>query len=92
VPREIVYSFGSGRAIKLFARELASQLPLPLDVKLIAIARGLQMTGILLCVVNGGDLSRCQCFVDLALVETKASLKDLLTAATTDWTNLVNYA
>ena len=71
-----------------FARELASKIPLPLDAKMIATARGVQVTGILLCSVNGDDLTRCQCFIDLALSEAKTNVRRILVAATDDWTGL----
>jgi hypothetical protein len=82
---------GSGNITKVFVRELASSIPLPPDVKLVAVARGLQVTGILLCVANGDDLTRCQCFIDLALAEAKTQVKKILIAATNDWTGLAAF-
>lgn len=55
------------------------------------VARGLQVTGILLCLVDGRDLTRCQCFIDLALAETKSRVKQILLAAMDDWTRLATY-
>ena len=72
-----------------FARELAANIPIPfIDVKAIAVARGVQVSGILLCVMRGDDLTRCQCFIDLALAETKTRVKKILAAAAEDWVNL----
>jgi hypothetical protein len=56
-------------AVQAFAAELAASLPLPWDAKVTATARGMQITGILLCVTNGRDLTTCYCFTDLALTE-----------------------
>ena len=56
-----------------------------------AVARGVQVAGILLCVMDGRDLARCECFVDLALTETKERVKQILICAMTDWTNLVQF-
>jgi hypothetical protein len=80
--------FGFEGLAKRFARELIEHIPLPFDGKAIAAARGVQVTGILLCVLNGDDLSRCQCFIDLALEQAKTAVKKLLTSAMEDWTQL----
>lgn len=80
--------FGAGDAARALASELISHLPLPMDAKIIAAARGVQVTGILLCVVNGDDLDSCQCFIDLALDLTKTQVKKLLLVAAHDWTKL----
>jgi hypothetical protein len=82
---------GGGDVTRTFARELASAIPLPYDAKLVAVARGLQVTGVLLCVVNDDDLTRCQCFIDLALAESKTLLKKILVAAMNEWTGLAAY-
>ena len=79
---------GGGDAAQAFADELMSALPLPFDAKIVAAARGVQATGVLLCVMSGSDLTRCQCFIDLALAETKAQVKKILVMAMTDWTRL----
>jgi hypothetical protein len=83
--------FRAGDVTRTFARELASAIPLPSDAKLVAVARGLQVTGVLLCVVNDDDLTRCQCFIDLALAESKTIVKKILVAAMNDWTGLASY-
>jgi hypothetical protein len=82
---------GGDRVVQAFVRELASSIPLPPDAKLVATARGIQVTGILLCVVNGDDLTRCQCFIDLALDEVKTRVKKILVAAMTDWAGLAKF-
>jgi hypothetical protein len=79
---------GGGDAAQAFADELVSNIPLPMDAKITAAARGIQVTGILLCVVNGNDLEQCQCFIDLALELTKTQVKRLLVAAADDWIKL----
>lgn len=83
--------FGADRVARTFVRELASRIPLPPDAKLVATARGIQVTGILLCVVNGDDLTRCHCFIDLASNEAKTRVKKILEAAMTDWTELATF-
>jgi hypothetical protein len=82
---------GRSRLEQRFARELARRIPLPGEGRLIATARGVQITGILLCVLNGDDLSRCQCFIDLALEESRTALKRILTTALDDWTALTAF-
>jgi hypothetical protein len=84
----LLASFGAGDAAQAFAEELVANIPLPMDAKIVAAARGVQVTGILLCVVNGDDLERCQCFIDLALELTKTQVKRLLVVAAYDWINL----
>jgi hypothetical protein len=80
---------GVGDTPRRFAKELASRIPIPpIDAKAIAVARGVQIAGIVVCVSSGDDLTRCQCFRDLALVETKTRVKKILVAATKDWADL----
>ncbi|WP_432892099.1 hypothetical protein ACQPYH_16060 [Kribbella sp. CA-245084] len=79
---------GFGGLAKRFARELIERIPLPFDAKVTAAARGVQITGILLCVLNGDELRRCQCFIDLALEQAKTAVKKILTTAMEDWTQL----
>jgi hypothetical protein len=83
---------GAGDAAQAFADELASNIPLPIDAKMIAVARGVQVAGILLCVMDNRDLTRCECFIDLALAETKERLQQILNAAMSDWTGLARFA
>lgn len=49
------------------------------------------MTGILVCLADGDDLTRCQCFIDLALEESKERLQALLVAAQGDWRALAEF-
>jgi hypothetical protein len=37
------------------------------------------------------DLTHCQCFIDLALNETKERMKKLLAAAVDDWAHLARF-
>lgn len=87
----LVALFGADRIERRFVRELVSRIPLPGDAKLAATARGVQITGILLCVLNGDDLSRCQCFVDLALEHAKSKVKEIFVSALDDWTRLAAF-
>ena len=85
-------AFGAGDAARAFTEELASNIPLgPLDVKMIAVARGVQIAGILLCVIDNRDLTKCECFIDLALAETKERVNQILVAATSGWTGLARF-
>ena len=86
-----VKNIGAGYAAQAFAAELASNIPLPIDAKAIAVARGVQVAGILLCVMDNRDLTRCECFIDLALAETKERLQRILVAAMSDWTGLARF-
>jgi hypothetical protein len=76
---------------RAFAEELTSNIQLPFDAKMIAVARGLQVAGIMLCVMDGKSLEHCECFSDLALTETKERVKQILVAAMSNWTNLSRY-
>ena len=78
-------------AARAFTEELVSNIPLPVDAKMIAVARGIQVTGILLCVMDGRDLTDCECFIDLALTETKERVKQILVGAMPDWVNLARF-
>jgi hypothetical protein len=51
-------ALGVGGPARDFAEELASNIPLPIDVKMIAVARGVQVAGILLCVMDNRDLTK----------------------------------
>jgi hypothetical protein len=82
---------GTGQLAVTVARELAENLPLPMDAKFTAVARGVQMTGIVVCLADGRDLTRCPCFVDLALSETKERVKKILAAAVDDWAGLAHF-
>ena len=79
---------GGSDAVQAFVQELVAAIPLPTDAKFVAAARGLQVTGVLLCVMNDRDLRRCECFIDLALNETKAQVKKILIMAMGDWARL----
>jgi hypothetical protein len=83
---------GISAAAREFAGELASNIPiLPIDAKIAAVTRGIQVTGILLCVIRDEDLTKCKCFIDLVLVEAKTTIKKILVTAIGDWTQLANF-
>jgi hypothetical protein len=85
-------ALGAGGAARAFTEELAANIPIgPVDAKMIAVARGVQIAGILLCVMDGRDLEKCECFRDLALAETKERVKQILMAGMSDWTNLARF-
>jgi hypothetical protein len=86
-------ALGAGAAARAFAEELASNIPLgPVDAKMVAVARGIQVAGIVLCTLDDRDLTKCQCFIDLALAETKERVRQILVAAMSDWTGLARFA
>jgi hypothetical protein len=74
-----------------FTKELAANIPLPTDAKMIAVARGIQVAGILLCVMDSRDLTRCECFIDMAKAEAKERVDRILVAAMSDWVGLARF-
>jgi hypothetical protein len=84
-------ALGASDPVQAFADELASNIPLPGEAQAVAIARGLQVAGILLCVMDGRELTKCECFIDLALAETKERVNQILVAAISDWTRLQRF-
>jgi hypothetical protein len=84
-------ALGANGAARAFTEELASSIPLPIDAKMIAVARGIQVAGILLCVMDNRDLTKCECFIDLALAETKEQVNQILVAAMSDWASLARF-
>ena len=71
---------------RIAAKELAKKIPIPVvDDQTAVVARALQMMGISLCLARGIPLERCQCFIDLALSESKEQVKEKLAAALGDW-------
>jgi hypothetical protein len=75
-----------------FTKELVRHIHIPvLDTKMIAAARTIQMAGIVLCLMDDRDLTRCQCFIDLALAETKERASQILEAALGNLTRLAEY-
>jgi len=74
-----------------FTRELVANIPLPIDAKMVAAARGVQIAGVLLCIMDNRDLAKCECFIDLAMAETKEQVKRVLVAAMFDWTSLAGF-
>jgi hypothetical protein len=82
---------GVGATAREFGGELAANIPIaPLDVKMVAVAQGVQVAGIVVCVLNGQEVTHCQCFIDLALMETKTQVKKILLAAMGDWRQLAD--
>ena len=80
--------FGAEPIERTVARELARRIRIPVvDEKVIVVARGLQMIGILYCLAGNIPLSRCPSFIDLARAETKERVKEILEAAMEDWTH-----
>ncbi|MFZ0160516.1 MAG: hypothetical protein WAL50_15925 [Kineosporiaceae bacterium] len=69
-------------------RELAARIPIPvIDQQAIAVARGMQVIGIAMCLTNEIPMNRCQCFVDLSLVESREIIEAVVEGALDDWTS-----
>lgn len=87
----VVGGFGADGTVRAFAEELASNIPLPTDAKMIAVARGLQVAGVLLCVMDDKGLEQCDCFIDLVRAETEERVKQILIAGMSNWVNLARF-
>lgn len=82
----IAGKFGAQALERTVAKELAKKIPIPVvDEKTAVVARGIQMIGISLCLTRDIPLEQCQCFIDLALEETKEHVKEKLAAALGEW-------
>lgn len=85
-----------GRVESRVARVLVKHIPLPWDKQMAALAQSLRIIGIYLCAV-AGDLSTCQCLVDLsraiAVNRITDTLKEFLVRAShDDWLPIGNRA
>jgi hypothetical protein len=75
-----------------FTRELVKRIPIvPIDAKLAATARAIQMAGITLCLIEGRPLTKCDCFIDLALTETKERVSQILETRLANWAELARF-
>lgn len=84
----VVGGFGADDVVQAFAEELATSIPLPTDAKMVVVARGLQVAGVLLCVMDGKPIEHCDCFIDLVRAETEERVKQMLIAGMSDWGEL----
>lgn len=84
----LVASFGTPPIVVLFAEQVSKRLPLPWDHQLTATARGAQITGIILCVLNDRGLGNCACLIDLVKTEGNDRLHELLVGAAEQWVRL----
>ncbi|MHA4819860.1 hypothetical protein ACXZ65_36520 [Streptomyces aculeolatus] len=73
---------------RTFASELAAHVTLPLDAQLTTAARGLQIIGIVSCLLNGTELKACACFCDVMRIESKERVGELTRRAVEDWEGL----
>jgi hypothetical protein len=73
---------------RLLVGKLAEKLPLPWDVKLEAIVRGIQVVGVWICVVQELPLECCPCLQMMGGAELKErieqEIRDLLDATQRD--------
>jgi hypothetical protein len=70
---------------RVFAQEVARRIPLPVDAKLAAAARGLQIAGIYVCIIGAGDLADCACLREVLKVEGEERLQRLVQGAMEEW-------
>jgi hypothetical protein len=73
------------KAENAFVRELATSIPLPGDAKFVALAQGIRIVGVGLCVAQYGAPEQCYCFEALALRYGKEATKKLLIAEGDMW-------
>lgn len=83
---------GGARLMETFAGELASRLTLPFDAQVLAAARGLQIAGICVCVLQGANLTDCACLMDVLKAGGEAQVKGLVSGAMEDWQGLAGIA
>lgn len=74
---------------RALARKLFEALPVPgITEHLVTVGRGLQITGIVLCVLQDYDLRQCACFEDLVNEQGKQFTRQLIQIAMGDWKDL----
>jgi len=83
--------FGAIGAEDAFTHDLQSQLGLTGGELRVATARGLQATGIYLCVALRRDPSLCPSFADVAIKEGKEQARELIVASGRDWAQLAEH-
>ena len=84
----ILELFGLPRIVCMFGRALAKRIPVPGSHELKITARGMQIAGIVVCILDGRDLTKCSCFVDVVLEEGKERLQQLMERAAGNWRDL----
>ncbi|HEV7825627.1 MAG TPA: hypothetical protein VGP02_12025, partial [Mycobacteriales bacterium] len=78
--------FGPPRFVRVLAEEIASRVPIPfIDQNATIAARGVQVTGVIMCAIQGRVLVDCACFADVVMAEGKERMKELLQKAMGDW-------
>ncbi|MFC4565640.1 hypothetical protein ACFO4E_27600 [Nocardiopsis mangrovi] len=81
--------FGRPPLERKLAQHLAERIPIPsIDEPLVAVSRGLQMTGIAICLPTEPGLVRCACFIDVVLTEGRERVKSIIATAAGDWAGL----
>ena len=73
------------RAERELVKELAENIPLPGDAKFTAVARGLRITGVGMCVAQDIPLQRCACFGALATDAGAEGAKAFLASRGDEW-------
>jgi hypothetical protein len=83
---------GMPHIVCLFGKELAQRIPMPWDHQLVVVARGMQIAGITICVLQGKELARCSCFVDVVVAEGKERMRQIVVKAVDNWRELSELA
>jgi hypothetical protein len=77
----------SARLGRSLVEEIAARVPLPyVDDTATIAARGIQATGITMCLLTGQALIECECFVDVVTAEGSDRVAEVLRQAAMDWT------
>lgn len=88
----IAQALRADRVTTIFVEQLTARIPIPpMDTKMVAVARVVQLTGIVLCLETDTDLTNCPCFRALALSEAKRRVVAILVAGVGDWTKLTHF-
>ncbi|MFJ9038087.1 hypothetical protein ACIRF8_16015 [Streptomyces sp. NPDC102406] len=85
---EAVRHAGGSELMAVFAGEMAGRMALPFDAHIQAVARGLQIAGICVCVLKGMKMDDCACFKDVLKGEGEARVEALVVGALEDWQDL----
>jgi hypothetical protein len=92
VAGRLVALVGGSHLAQALSREIAARVPLPfVDHFAVIAARGLQVTGIVMCVLRGQPVVDCACFKDVVIVEGKERMNAMLVAAISNWSGFQRF-
>ncbi len=82
----VVALVGGSRLAQALSDEIAARVALPfVDHYAVIAARGLQVAGLVMCVLHGQPVVSCACFKDVVMAEGKERMNAMLVAAADDW-------